>query len=301
MASNLVSAVRSLLPLGGSGPDRSAPFSFLAASAGGPGAQPKPAARVAALEKAEAARKAQEAREAERERRKQELERLKAERLATKAAAEAEAAATRAEQAQRKQREAAARRQQLQLEKQLHLHQPLHGVKKARVEGGDGPAAPVVGASSNAAAEKPTATGSAPASKPLKKILYQGQGASDAPPPKLRLAAHLPGPSGASVDPMPETRPEPVAKAGAENDVTAAGPGKPADAARPAFPRLVLNPLAANAQGPSSTAAAIPSEAATPDKQGRPRTSSHGSQHQYEISPYRYLKKGRKGSGKWDV
>ena len=78
MASNLVSAVRSLLPLGGSGPDRSAPFSFLAASAGGAGAQPKPAARVAALEKAEAARKAQEAREAERERRKQELERLKA-------------------------------------------------------------------------------------------------------------------------------------------------------------------------------------------------------------------------------
>ncbi|KAK2080733.1 hypothetical protein QBZ16_000587 [Prototheca wickerhamii] len=262
MASNLVSAVRSLLPLGGSGPDRSAPFSFLAASAGGPGAQPKPAARVAALEKAEAARKAQEAREAERERRKQELERLKAERLATKAAAEAEAAATRAEQAQRKQREAAARRQQLQLEKQLHLHQPLHGVKKARVEGGDGLAAPVVGASSNAAAEKPAATGSAPASKPLKKILYQGQGASDAPPPKLRLG-----------------RPPPRAE-------RRFWPGKPADAARPAFPRLVLNPLAANAQGPSSTAAAIPSEAATPDKQGRPRTSSHGSQHQYEISPY---------------
>lgn len=98
MAGNLVSAVRSLLP--GSRP----PAPALSSA--------RPAARLAALEKADAARRAQEARDAERERRRLELERARAERLAAKQAADAEEARERAEAALRKQQEAAARRKQ---------------------------------------------------------------------------------------------------------------------------------------------------------------------------------------------
>ncbi|KAL6774428.1 hypothetical protein ACKKBG_A24975 [Auxenochlorella protothecoides x Auxenochlorella symbiontica] len=204
MAGNLVSAVRSLLP--GSRP----PAPALSSA--------RPAARLAALEKADAARRAQEARDAERERRRLELERARAERLAAKQAADAEEARERAEAALRKQQEAAARRKQ-----QLEAGKGGAGPKRKEVALAFGAALPPATAdavprhASQAAAQQarpalhkpdrenegpnPSTTalpGAAPtagaaavpgAAKPLKKILYNGQQVhGEAGPAKLRLA-----------------------------------------------------------------------------------------------------------------
>ncbi|RMZ53594.1 hypothetical protein APUTEX25_003416 [Auxenochlorella protothecoides] len=204
MAGNLVSAVRSLLP--GSRP----PAPALSSA--------RPAARLAALEKADAARRAQEARDAERERRRLELERARAERLAAKQAADAEEAQERAEAALRKQQEAAARRKQ-----QLEAGKGGAGPKRKEVALAFGAALPPATAdavprhASQAAAQQarpalhkpdrenegpnpstaalpgaaPTAGAAAVpgAAKPLKKILYNGQQVhSEAGPAKLRLA-----------------------------------------------------------------------------------------------------------------